>query len=89
MALRSVLVACLAAGAGATLYCAKRTFASPDGAVDEAFWTTYFGPSDSDSLRDAGGLGEGVCLTRYLQYALPSHFGVHFPTSTVTPYLRS
>ena len=54
MALRSVLVACLAAGAGATLYCAKRTFASPDGAVDEAFWTTYFGPSDSDSLRDAG-----------------------------------
>ena len=85
MALRSVLVACLAAGAGATLYCAKRTFASPDGAVDEAFWTTYFGPSDSDSLRDAGGLGEGVCLTRYLQYALPSHFGVHFPTSTVTP----
>ena len=71
--------------ARATLYCAKRTFPSPDGAADEAFYNTYFGPRDSVSLRDAGGLGDGVCLTRYLEYALPSHFGVHFPTSTVTP----
>ena len=81
----SVLLLCAATGTNATLYCAKRTFASPDGALDEACWNTYLGPRDSVSLRDAGGLGDGVCLTRYLQYSLPSHFGIHFPTSGVTP----
>lgn len=62
----------------------KRTWASPDGNADLKWWTRYFGVEDTAEPRDAGGLGDYVCLTRYTAYALPDYFGIHFPESSVT-----
>ena len=68
----------------ATRSTSKRTFASPDGLADLDWWTEYFGVEDTADPRDAGGLGDYVCLTRYTAYALPDFYGVHFPQSSVT-----
>ena len=68
----------------ASRFTSKRTFASVDGNADLRWWTRYFGVEDTSSSRDAGGLGDSACLTRYTAFALPDYYGVHFPTSSVT-----
>jgi len=65
--------------ASSAYVCSKRTVASSNGSLDSAFFAEFFGPVDPQSTHDPG------CLDRWLLQSLPDGFGVHFPTSAVTP----
>lgn len=77
-ALSAVIFAVFVRGADDYYVMSKRTIASSNGGLDQAFFTTYFGKVDPSSTHSS-------CLDRWLQMAAPDDIGMHFPSGHETP----